>query len=185
MNIGLIASRYAKALLLRVDETGGGSRVLEQVRRLRRLLDEVPSFRNAVEDAPEVPCAEKIGLLRTALAPDSLAEELEAFFNLMARQGRLPFVRLVLDSFERQYRASRNLVHATLRTVSPSPRLEEALRKIVSDQTGLSLELETETDPSLLGGFVLEMDDKLLDASVRHQLDSVRQAFAEQNRRIV
>ena len=185
MNTGLIASRYARALLLRVGETGGDERVLAQVRKLHRLLDKMPSFRAAVEDAPELSSSEKLDLLRAATAPEPLSEELDTFFILLVRQGRLPLIRLVLDSFERQYCASRKCVRATLRTVTPSPRLEQALREAVSERTGLSLELETEQDPSLVGGFVLEMDDLLLDASVRHQLECVRQVFAEQNRRIV
>ena len=40
-------------------------------------------------------------------------------------------------------------------------------------------------DPDLVGGFVFDLEDYLLDASVRHQLDLIREQFIEKNRRII
>ena len=40
-------------------------------------------------------------------------------------------------------------------------------------------------DPDLVGGFVFDLEDYLLDASVRRQLDLIREQFIEKNRRII
>ena len=185
MNASLVASRYAKALLLRVGETGGGPRVYAQARALERAFASVPSLRDRLDENPGITGAQRRSLLQAAVGDDSLAPELEALFRLMERNGRMPVLQLTVNSFIRQYLRSEGKVHATLRTVRASRELEDAVRRTVSSRTGWELELDTEEDPSLLGGFVLEVEDLLLDASVKHQLDAVRRAFAEQNRRIV
>ena len=45
--------------------------------------------------------------------------------------------------------------------------------------------IEVEVDPSIIGGFIFDIDDYMLDASVIRQLDDIRVQFIERNRRIV
>ena len=63
--------------------------------------------------------------------------------------------------------------------------LESRLRELIGKETGCELLLETKVDPSLIGGFVFEVEDMILDASVSRQLDFIRRQFIEKNRRIV
>lgn len=63
MNTGIIATRYATALLKLVEETGSGEAVAAQVQVIEKALDEVPDFRRAVVD-PAVAAVQKISLLR-------------------------------------------------------------------------------------------------------------------------
>ena len=63
--------------------------------------------------------------------------------------------------------------------------LEDKLKALIESSTGKTLLLVTEVDQSLIGGFVLEVEDKLLDASVSRQLERIRAQFVERNRRIV
>lgn len=63
MNTGIIATRYATALLKLVDETGSGDVVAAQVQVIEKALDEVPEFRRAVDD-PAVAAVQKSRFLR-------------------------------------------------------------------------------------------------------------------------
>ena len=56
---------------------------------------------------------------------------------------------------------------------------------MIESKTGCKLDLKTEVDPTLIGGFIFEVDDLLLDASVSRQIDIIRRQFIEKNRRIV
>jgi F-type H+-transporting ATPase subunit delta len=61
-----------------------------------------------------------------------------------------------------------------------SPTQLEALKSKIS-QSGLileNIELVTKVDPNIIGGFVIEIGDKLYDASVIHKLEEMRKAFA-------
>lgn len=206
MNTGIIATRYATALLKLVEETGSGELVAAQVQVLEKALDEVPDFRRAVDD-PAVAAVRKISLFEASLK-DSMAQELHKFLELLIRNGRIGDVRLVLTTFVTEYYRSRHIKRARLVVADPAlldpeptpsdpvpvegslrqtqrPALESRLRDLVEKQTGCRLILKTEVNPSLIGGFVFEVEDTVLDASVSRQLDFIRRQFIEKNRRIV
>lgn len=206
MNTGIIATRYATALLKLGEETGSGELVAAQVQVIEKALDEVPDFRRAVDD-PAVAAVQKISLFEAALK-DSMAQELHKFLELLIRNGRIGDVRLVLTTFVTEYYRSRHIKRARLVVADPAlldpeptpsdpvpvegslrqpqrPALESRLRDLVEKQTGCRLILKTEVNPSLIGGFVFEVEDTVLDASVSRQLDFIRRQFIEKNRRIV
>lgn len=206
MNTGIIATRYATALLKLVEETGSGELVAAQVQVIEKALDEVPDFRRAVDD-PAVAAVQKISLFEAALK-DSMAQELHKFLELLIRNGRIGDVRLVLTTFVTEYYRSRHIKRARLVVADPAlldpeptpsdpvpvegslrqaqrPALVSRLRDLVEKQTGCKLILKTEVNPSLIGGFVFEVEDMILDASVSRQLDVIRHQFIEKNRRIV
>lgn len=206
MNTGIIATRYATALLKLVEETGSGELVAAQVQVIEKALDEVPDFRRAVDD-PAVAAVQKISLFEASLK-DSMAQELHKFLELLIRNGRIGDVRLVLTTFIIEYYRSRHIKRARLvvadpALLDPEPTpsdpvpvegslrqaqrltLESRLRDLIEKQTGCRLILKTEVNPSLIGGFVFEVEDTVLDASVSRQLDFIRRQFIEKNRRIV
>lgn len=206
MNTGIIATRYATALLKLVEETGSGELVAAQVQVIEKALDEVPDFRRAVDD-PAVAAVQKISLFESSLK-DSMAQELHKFLELLIRNGRIGDVRLVLTTFVTEYYRSRHIKRARLVVADPAlldpeptpsdpvpvegslrqaqrPALESRLRELIGKETGCELLLETKVDPSLIGGFVFEVEDMILDASVSRQLDVIRHQFIEKNRRIV
>lgn len=206
MNTGIIATRYATALLKLVEETGSGELVAAQVQVIEKALDEVPDFRRAVDD-PAVAAVQKISLFEASLK-DSMAQELHKFLELLIRNGRIGDVRLVLTTFVTEYYRSRHIKRARLVVADPAlldpeptpsdpvavegslrqaqrPALESRLRDLVEKQTGCRLILKTEVNPSLIGVFVFEVEDTVLDASVSRQLDFIRRQFIEKNRRIV
>ncbi len=268
MNTGIIATRYATALLKLVDETGSGEAVVAQVQTIGKALDEVPGFRRAVND-PAVSAARKISLFEAALSPvaepveapvvrqssptvvrqssptvvrpgsptvvrqasqpvaepveATLTPELRKFVELLLRNGRIGDVRLVFTTFITEYYRSRHIKRARLVVADPAlldsgtdepalspaavvrqssptvvrqapqpvaepveaPTLESRLRDLIEKKTGCKLILKTEVNPSLIGGFVFEVEDTVLDASVTRQLDIIRRQFIEKNRRIV
>ena len=206
MNTGIIATRYATALLKLVEETGSGELVAAQVQVIEKALDEVPDFRRAVDD-PAVAAVQKISLFEASLK-DSMAQELHKFLELLIRNGRIGDVRLVLTTFVTEYYRSRHIKRARLVVADPAlldpeptpsdpvpvegalrqaqrPALESRLRELIGKETGCELLLEAKVDPSLIGGFVFEVEDMILDASVSRQLDVIRHQFIEKNRRIV
>lgn len=214
MNTGIIATRYATALLKLVEETGSGETVAAQVQAIEKALDEVPDFRRAVVD-PAVAPAKKLALFEAALSSlaaepvegtsrpnqslrqtrrpveaTSLAPELRKFLELLIRNGRIGDVRLIFTTFINEYYRSRHIKRARLVVADSAllnlgSTLESRLRDLIEKQTGCRLILKTEVNPSLIGGFVFEVEDTVLDASVSRQLDIIRRQFMEKNRRIV
>lgn len=177
MNTGLISSRYARALLMFVDETGAGETVLRQVQVIGKALSALPQLRMMMEDPGGVSQAQKMSLFESALDGEKLAPELESLLRLLLRGGRISLAGFVFKSFERMYYASRGIKPCRLVTASPAVHLEERLSALVSEKTGCKALIAMEVDPDLIGGFVFEVDDMRLDASMSSALEKVRKGL--------
>lgn len=158
MNTGIISSRYAKALLKLVDETGNGEAVYNQVSQVLQNPDVMPS-----EWEPE----------------------LQKFVSLLVENRRTEYVKNIFHTFLDMYNASRGRKIACLKTAVPAPYLEEKLKALLEEKLGGEVLLQASVDPGLIGGFVLTIDDQMLDASVSRQLEEIRGQFLDKNKRIV
>ena len=158
MNTGIISSRYAMALLRLVNETGRGEAVYAQAVQVLKDPDSMPR---------------------------RLEPELSRLVSLLVRNKRLEYVKFVLHRFTELYNASRGRKLVTLRTAVPAPEMQQRILDLLQERIGGEIVLDAEVDPSLIGGFTLTVDDKLLDASVSHQLEEIRRELLDKNKRIV
>ena len=185
MNDSIIRTRYADALVKYVRETGNGESVCQQAERLARVLREVPDLSRMIAAKDVVPVAKKRELLRSALG-DPMAPELERFVDLLIENGRIGALRMILLDFGDRYRRSLGLRKARLKVaVPPTEELLARLKALVKERTGDEAVIDVEVDPSLIGGFVFDIDDALIDKSVARKLELIRLQFIEKNRRIV
>ena len=155
MNTGTISARYARALLLRVKQSGRGEEVFSQARRLLSCGGEIPS---------------------------PLEKDIESLCALLLRNGRVEYLKFILASFVGMYCREEGISVVTLRTAFPSEEIEKRIGEIFSSDRVI---IETRVEKDLLGGFVLECDDRIADASVKRKLDLIRSRFEESNKRIV
>lgn len=158
MNQGAVASRYAKAFLELVRESGRGEQVFAQVRAL-------------LKDASS--------------APQPLEPDIEKLVLLLRRNRRLDCLKFVLNDFVRLWCSDQKILLARLVTAVPSPGLSERIESLLRDRSGCRIILETEVDPDLLGGFIIELENETLDASVRRQIDDIRRSLVQKNNRII
>lgn len=186
MNRAIVITRYATALVKYVCETGHGDIVCSEAEVLMRALHDVPDLHRMIEAAGDVVSGfEKKKLLQSALG-NRMSPELSRFLSLLNRNGRMALVSDILRDFVDIYHKGIGICRAHLTTVAePSERLLQRLKALVKQKTGDDVIIEVSVDPGLIGGFVFDMDDYLLDASVKRQLDLIREQFIERNRRIV
>ena len=187
MNRSIVITRYATALLKFVRESGGdGAVVCSEAETLIRALHDVPDLRRMVAAETDVVSAfDKKKLLQSALG-NRISPELSRFLTLLNRNGRMSLVEDILRDFVLLYRRSIGVRKAHLTTArEPSERLLQRLKALVKQKTGEDVLIEVDVDPSLVGGFVFDLDEYLMDASVKRQLDLIREQFIEKNRRII
>jgi F-type H+-transporting ATPase subunit delta len=158
MNQGAVASRYAKAFLELVKESGRGEQVFAQVRAL-------------LKDASS--------------APQPLEPDIEKLVLLLRRNRRLDCLKFVLNDFVRLWCSDQKILLARLVTALPSPELPARIEELLKARTGCRIILETAVDPDLLGGFIIELENETLDASVRRQIDDIRRSLVQKNNRII
>ena len=186
MNRSIVITRYAYALVKYARESGQGEVVSSEAETLLKAIHEVPDLRRMVTAADDVVSPfEKKKLLQSALG-NSLSREMSRFLTLLNRNGRMDLVEDILRDFVEIYHRSIGIRKATLVCArEPSERLLQRLKALVKQKTGDDVIIKVEVDPSLVGGFVFDLEDYLLDASVKRQLDLIREQFIEKNRRII
>lgn len=185
MNTGLVASRYALALLKFVSGTENEEKVYGQVLKLSHSLSAVPELRALIDNPLSVSDAQKFRLLSSALGKEEMAVELQRFIRLVMKNHRTKSLRLIFLSFISQYREAHKIKLSRLITAVQAPDLEKKLSDMVRQRKGETVLFEHRVDPDIIGGFIFEIDGYRLDASTASQLKSVRRQFIEKNRRIV
>lgn len=184
MNTGTIAHRYAKALLKLVQETGAGEKVYSQACVLVLRMHEIRQLTDVIQRHPEVSLERKLQILDSALG-EPLAEDLLRFVRLVHSNKRIENLGRMLASFLDQYRMSCGIKVGRLITARPAPDLKTVIEDMMSRKTGNVVHLEERVEESLIGGFVLQIDDLQMDASVAGQFKLLRRELIDNNNRII
>lgn len=185
MNRGIIIMRYARALEKYVRETGGGAVQADEARRLVKALKEMPDLRKLIVSKDVVTPDKKKELLDGALG-GKMSPQMDRFADLLIQHGRMDFLLEILRAFTDMHDRADGIRRARLTVVREAPEsLIKNLRTLVKEKTGDDVEIEVVIDPSVIGGFIFDIDDYLLDASVKRQLNVFREQFIERNRRII
>jgi len=106
--------------------------------------------------------------------------ELTALFNkLLITKGRESALPEVITSFVQQYKELKNIHSVKLTTAVPiseelKNKLVEQIKRTSSIQ---NIELETKVDDKIIGGFVLQAGDQLIDASISYDLKEIARQF--------
>ena len=172
MDLGVISVRYARALLKRATELKMEDKVYEEMQVLARSYLQVPELRFTI-DNPMLAQDKKQMLLETACGTD-VTDLTKRFLALVLKEGRETSLQFMAASYITLYRQQKNITRGRLITAIPvSPDMENKMKQMVEGRTRGKVEFNTEIDPDIIGGFILEYDTYRLDASVRTKLNTV------------
>ena len=184
MNESLLAGRYAKALLAHAVEVGEADALYPILRELGRTLRYDRGVRGVV-DNPTF-SEELRERFVVALAGEEPPKSLGRFVDLVFRHNREGLLGEMARAYVRLYRHHKGIVYARLVAVAtPDEATLERLREIIRQRFGGEVELDVRIDEQLLGGFVLRVEGRVLDASARGAIERIRQQFVSRNRSIV
>jgi F-type H+-transporting ATPase subunit delta len=95
------------------------------------------------------------------------------------QKGRESILPEIVSAYIDQYNSIRGIHKVTLTTAQPiSDTLRTAIEQKVKAEAALpKIELETVVKEALIGGFVLEFDNKLVDASILRDLKDIQKQF--------
>ncbi len=174
MNDGLIPNRYAKALYKVANERGDTAQVYAQMNLLNAAYEVQAGLKKAVNN-PFLPLADKLQLLCTAAGADGNGSTAR-FMELVVKNNRVDFMRDIALAFMRQYRENNGIARVEIVTATELGDNEiNAIIDVVKNQLkGKTIELSKRVDPSLIGGFMVDVDSRVLDASVKNQLEKLR-----------
>jgi F-type H+-transporting ATPase subunit delta len=174
MNAGIISTRYARAIYEYAAEKDREIPLYNELKVLSGSFSNYPVLRKVMSD-PVVAPEDKVKTLMIA-SGKHVSDILEQVFKVVVKNGRAHYIESIALMYDQIYRKAKGIVTAHLITVEPAGKTTEtAMMDVVSTITGYkSVEFQSETDPDLIGGFVLEIGDNRLDASVKGQLNQIK-----------
>lgn len=172
-----LAHRYAKSLIDLSLERGELESVHKDMLYLQAVTKSNPDF-VALLRSPVISADKKQSIL-DAVTNGRIGELAASFNRLLVRKGREANLPEIISSFIDQYKEHEQIFTVKLTTAVPvtDKVKEEIMNKLRSQSNMKNIELTTVVDESLIGGFVLQVGDKLVDASVIYDLNNVRKQF--------
>ena len=176
MDIGVISVRYARALLKSATDAKIETDVYKEMQTMAKTYTEVPQLRQTI-DNPMLSKDTKQQLLLTAVG-EKPCELTKAFISLVLKEDRENVMQFIANSYVTLYRQQKNVIRGRLITAAAvSPATEQKMRQMVESKTNGTVEFETEVNPDIIGGFILEYDTYRMDASVKSKLNSILQTL--------
>lgn len=169
-----VAERYSKSLLDLAVETGNVDEVYEDIRRFQESLNS-RELVNLLR-SPIIRRTKKLEIIRK-LFESGWQPLTMKFFEVVIRKDREEVLPDIAGAFFEQYYEYKGIT--VVKVISARELDAAALKNIEqklleSGTTRGRVELMTETDPALIGGFILEYDNNRYDVSVRNKLNELR-----------
>lgn len=171
----IVARRYAEAVFAIATDHGTHDQWRDDLRSLAELIRHpqagpfLTSFRVSRED--------KHRLLERALDVSPLAMNLAL---LLLQRDRLALAPRIAAEYELMLDTARGVARAEVTTAVPlGPEEERAVAEHLRQLTGArEVRLSTRVDPSIIGGVIARIGDRLIDGSTRTRLIQLRRTLA-------
>ena len=176
-----ISRVYAKSFLGAAEATIGVEAALEEGQSfVDDVLKRNPDFERLLV-SPTVNKLDKLKLIERVVTGRG-SEFITSFLKVLARHDRLDLLPNILQAARIQNERSNGRKRVTVMTAKP---LSDESRKAIGDKLRAAFAfepiLEAETDPSLIGGMVIRVDDTVYDSSLRTRLKQLRARLRERS----
>ena len=146
--------------------------VYQEMITLADQYNRVPELRSTI-DNPMLEKDKKQALLQAACGKN-LSELTEKFIQLVLQEGRENVIQMMATSYITLYRKQKNIISGRLITATAvTPEVEQKMKQMVQNKSQATVEFQTEVNPDIIGGFVLEYDSYRMDASVQTKLNNI------------
>ncbi|MFO7823248.1 MAG: ATP synthase F1 subunit delta [Cyclobacterium sp.] len=174
-----VASRYAKALLELAVENDELEHVHGDMLSMLQYTEQNPDFLNAIQ-SPVISSEQKLKVIK-ALAGKQASPLSLKFFDLISKKGRESILPEMANGFHRLYNEHHGIQKADIvATIQLDDALRQSFKDIVMEVSGKDkVELIEKIDPKLIGGFILRIEDRQLDESIKSKLQQLRLGFTQ------
>ena len=172
-----LATRYAKSLIDLAIEKGQLEKIFADMQWLQAVCKASREYVNVLR-SPVIKADKKEKIVE-AVTRGHVGEITTAFIRLMIRKSRESYLPEVVTAFIQQYKINKNIYTVKLTTPSAvSEEMKNAIVKQIQSTTEMqNIELEVGVNEDLIGGFVLQAGDKLIDASIAGDLKTIAKQF--------
>lgn len=174
-----VARRYASALFDCARDERSIDPVAADLDRVDALIEESSDLRRLVR-SPVFTAEQQEAAIAAVLDKAGIGGLAAKFVRLVARQRRLFALPDMIRGFRTLVAGSKGIVRAEVRLAeAPSPAVLDEIKASLRDVARAEIDLDVRIDPSLIGGLVVKMGSRMVDASLRTKLNGIRLAMRE------
>ncbi len=165
-----VGRRYARALLDLADDSGRTREIGRELASLGSTWSASKELRDVFEN-PAVGMSARKEVIKSVSTRLGMSQVVVNTLNLMADRGRLRHVPEVVHAFQSLAEESTGQVRAFVSTATPMPESYfTQLRGALEELTGKKVVIEKNVDPTLIGGVVTRVGDRVFDGSIKNRL---------------
>jgi len=173
-----LAKRYARALFELAREAEKTGPVLEELRSFAAFLQKEGRIR-AYLVSPEVAKKTKLEMVESLLST-RFSPMVKQFIKLLLEKGRQNYLGQIVEAYGQLYDRSIGRVRARVFSAVPLQETQmEQIRQQVGRYLNSEILLENRVDVAILGGVIIEFSGVVIDGSLRHQLNQLRQELRQ------
>ncbi len=171
-----VGSRYAKAFLGLVAEKGKLDDAIKDMELVGKTISENRELAVLLK-SPVVNTDKKVSIL-TSIFKKHVSEVTMLYLELITKNRREGALAEITESFIAQYKEMKGITTAVVTSAAVlSADAKKRIEAIVQKEVGGTIELSTEVNPELIGGFVLRIGDQQLDTSILSKINGLKQEF--------
>lgn len=173
-----VAARYAQAFFDSAKAHDQIEEAREQLHQLGELLAGSEELRQLLGH-PGISADEKVGIFERTLA-GAWSAHVGAFVHMVISRGRAEFLGQIVEAFQAAVDADQKRLRVEVWSARPlSEAVLTGLRTRLARREDKTIELTAKLAPELLGGLQIHLGSRVIDSSVRRQLDDLRQQLKQ------
>ncbi|MEM1203526.1 MAG: ATP synthase F1 subunit delta [Acidobacteriota bacterium] len=177
-----VARVYSQALLDLAVAQGRAEEVKDELRWLSAHVAENEEFANFVS-SPRIDAADRAASLEKIFR-GKLSDLLVDGLQVIHRKGRLGLLPAIAEGYRQLLRDQAGRIDVHVRTAVPiDDPLRDRIRATIAEYSGKKPDLHEEIDESLIGGIVMHVEDRKVDASVSNEIRKLRQLLDARSKR--
>jgi len=176
MKQSLVGTRYAKALLQLSAEQNLLDRVYNDMLVINNVFLTNKDFLSLLK-SPIIKTDKKLKIINQVFK-DKISDLTKLFINIITKKKREGRFKDMVESFVRLYKKHKKIETVILTTALPvDEELKKEITEAIHSFTNKNIELEEVVNENILGGAIIRMGDKQLDASVAKSIKELKQKF--------
>lgn len=169
----LVSKTYGEALFETAMEGKKAEELMEEIRAVFTILEQNPDF-DKLMGHPGIPKQEKLQVVEQVFK-GRVSDELTGLLRIIVEKERYGELQAILQYFTDQVKEASGIGVAYVATASDltGTQKENVRAKLLATTSYKTMEMHYQTDPSLIGGMVVRINDRVVDSSIRTKLNDL------------
>ncbi len=175
-----MAGRYATALFALAKEQGVADQVSTDLKNFKAMVTSSSDL-TALVRSPVISVDDQARALTSVLASANITGVASNFIQLVTSKRRLFAISDMIAGYQKLLDTDNGVIHAEVTSAQPLDAAQsQALASALSQVSGgKTVDVNAKVDPSIIGGLVVKLGSRMLDASLKTKLNSIRSLMKE------